>query len=134
MKNILNGLPRALQHDYVITYKGKPIKEPGGLKNSFKTACQKSEIPCGQKVKNGIIFHDIRRTVKTNMLSAGIDKTLIDVTLGHSLQGMDIHYIAPSGEVLRKAMDKYTQWLDGELNFANVDQTVDQAPKKEIGE
>ncbi len=43
----------------------------------------------------GIIFHDLRRTVKTNMLSAGVDKVYRDTILGHSLQGMDVHYMAP---------------------------------------
>ena len=38
-------------------------------------------------------MHDLRRTVKTNMLAAGVDKTYRDLALGHSLQGMDAHCI-----------------------------------------
>ncbi len=69
---------------------------------------------------NGIIFHDIRRTVKTNMLAAGIDKVHRDLILGHSLKGMDVHYMAPDDDTLRDVVDKYTHWLDDQ--FQNVDQ------------
>jgi hypothetical protein len=33
----------------------------------------------------------------------------------------------PSEENLIDALEKYTNWLDGQLNSANVDQTVDLA-------
>jgi len=49
------------------------------------------------------------------MLSAGIDKTYRDLILGHSLKGMDIHYLAPSEESLKNAMGKYTLWLDEQI-------------------
>jgi len=35
-----------------------------------------------------------------------------DLILGHSLKGMDVHYLAPSDDSLKEAMDKYTWWLD----------------------
>jgi hypothetical protein len=76
------------------------------------------------------VFHDIRRTVKTNMLLAGVDRPHRDSILGHSLKGMDAHYIVPSDESLTKAMDRYTNWLDGQLKLANVDQNVDQTESK----
>ena len=69
-------------------------------------------------------MHDIRRTVKTNMLNAGVDKVHRDLILGHSLRGMDVHYLAPDEDTLRQAMDKYTRWVDDQ--FQNVDQSVDQ--------
>ena len=34
------------------------------------------------------------------------------------------HYIQ-TDESLKKAMAKYTAWLDGQHNFANVDENVD---------
>ena len=49
------------------------------------------------------------------MLNAGIDKIYWDLILGHSLKGMDIHYLAPSEESLKHAMKKYTLWLDGQI-------------------
>jgi len=37
---------------------------------------------------------------------------------------MDVHYMAPDDETLRKAMEKYTRWIDDQ--FQNVDHSVDQ--------
>ncbi len=44
-----------------------------------------------------------------------MDKVYRDTILGHSLQGMDIHYMVPSEDDLHRAMAKYTEWLDGQL-------------------
>jgi len=49
--------------------------------------------------------------------------------LGHKLEGMDAYYMQPSEENLKDAMEKFTNWLDGQLKNAIVDQTVDQANK-----
>ncbi len=46
------------------------------------------------------------------MLNAGVDKAHRGVILNHSLKGMDVHYIAPTEETLKQAMDRYTIWLD----------------------
>ena len=115
VKETLKSLPRALHHDYVFTYRGEPIRDRGGLKRSFRTACKKADIPCGRNTPDGVTFHDIRRTVKTNMLNAGVNRVHRDLILGHSLQGMDAHYLVPSEEDLHAAMDLYTAWLDKEI-------------------
>ena len=62
------------------------------------------------------------------MLNAGVDKAHRDLILGHSLEGMDVHYIAPDEHTLKQAMEKYTAWVDKQLEVVsvNVDQTVDQ--------
>jgi len=127
VKAVLDCLPRAIHHDFVVTYKGKPIKQKDGYKRSFRTACKNAEIPCGRGTPNGVVFHDLRRSVKSNMLNAGVSKIHCDLILGHSLQGMDVHYIVPDDDSLRKAMEKYTQWLDEKIAqvLANVDQSVD---------
>jgi integrase len=88
---VLKSIPRAINHDFVFTYRGNPIRSKNGLKHSFKTACKHAKIPCGRNIPDGITFHDIRRTVKTNMLNAGVDKAHRDLILGHSLEGMDVH-------------------------------------------
>ena len=51
-----------------------------------------------------------------------------DLILGHSLRGMDVHYIAPDEDSLKLAMEKYTKWLDDQIahSLASVDQIVDQ--------
>jgi len=61
------------------------------------------------------------------MVSAGVDPAHRDTVMGHSLQGMDAHYIAPNEETLILAIEKYTDWLDGQIAhaLANVDQNVD---------
>jgi integrase len=127
VQKVLNEVLRAL-NGYVITYKGRPITEAGDLKRSFATACKNAGIPCGRGVQNGITFHDISRTVKTNLARAGVSKVYRDKLLGHAPQGMDAHYMALDENDLRRAMDQYTVWLDGQLT--NVDQTVDQEEKK----
>ena len=63
----------------------------------------------------GLVFHDIRRTVKTLMASAGVDKVYRDVILGHSLKGMDVHYIVPTEEDLTRAMATYTAFVGREI-------------------
>jgi integrase len=114
---VLDMVPRAIHHDFVFTYQGSSFSE-GGIKRSFKTACKNAGVPYGRKTQNGITFHDIRRTVKTHLLYAGVDKVLRDAIVGHSLKGMDAHYIVLSDESLRQAMDQYTEWLDRKIEEA----------------
>jgi len=128
VRKVLAEIPRAIHHDFVLIYRDEPIKSAGGLHNSFLTACKKAGIPHWQNQPEGIIFHDLRRTVKTNMLNAGVDKVHRDLILGHSLQGMDIHYLAPSEEDLHRAMTLYTDWL--EEQFASVSENVSNGAKK----
>ncbi len=91
VKEVLLSVPKFQDHDYVFTLKGKPIPSPDRFSRHFEGICKLSGIPAGRKDPNGVTFHDFRRTVKTNMLNAGIDKTHRDVILGHALQGMDVH-------------------------------------------
>jgi len=102
-------------HDFVFMYRGKPMVHKQGFKFILRNTCDKAGIPYGAKTSNGIIFHDFWRTVKTNMLNAGIDKVHRDLILGHSLKGMDVHYLAPNDDYLKEAMDKYPRWLDEQI-------------------
>ena len=63
------------------------------------------------------------------MVDAGVDKAYRDTILGHSLKGMDSHYIKPPESSLTEAMEKYTTWLDAQIEaeLQNVDHFVDQA-------
>ncbi len=49
------------------------------------------------------------------MVNAGVDKAYRDIILGHSLKGMDVHYITPSEADLTDAMGKYTRYIDQNL-------------------
>jgi intergrase/recombinase len=69
----------------------------------------------GRKTMNGITFHDIRRTVKTYMLKAGIDKVYRDFILGHSLTGIDVHYLSPTDNDLKKEIEKYAEWVGKQI-------------------
>ena len=40
----LSALPRAIHHDFVLTFKNEPIKGTGGLKKSFQDACRRGEV------------------------------------------------------------------------------------------
>jgi len=70
--------------------------------------------------------------MKTNMLNDGADKAHRDMIFGHSLQGMDLNYLVESDETLRSAMEKFTKWIDGQIEGVSQvgDQTGDQVGKK----
>lgn len=107
VKEVLDNLARHIDHDFVFTYRGKPISRNKGPSDALKTACRRAGIPCGKK-NGGIVPHDFRRTFKTNCVRAGVDKVYRDTITGHSLKGMDIHYIKPSEADLAAAMEKFT--------------------------
>lgn len=115
------GIVSEDHNDFVFTYRGKPMKNS---RRSFKTACKDAGLIYGQKVEGGIIFHDFRRSVKTHMVDAKIQKEYRDKLLGHSLKGMDRHYIIIKEKALKKAMKKYSAWLNGQIKL-NVDHSVD---------
>jgi integrase len=115
-------------NDFVFKRSGKPFSGAGFIKHGFKKTCKKAGLPYGKKTENGIIMHDFRRSVKTNMLYAGIDEVYRNKILGHSLKGMDVHYIKPDVDNLKQAMTRYTDWLDEQI--ANLDQTLDQTGKR----
>ncbi len=121
------GIVKKDHHDFVFTYREKPIKNS---RRSFMKACERAELPYGHNEKDGIIFHDFRRSVKTHMVDAKIQKEYRDKLLGHSLRGMDKHYIVIDEDALKKAMKKYTAWLDGQVIKLNVDHSVDHIEKQ----
>jgi len=108
----------------VFTCHNNPLRS---VTRNYENACKYADIPYGRKQENGITFHDIRRTVKTNMLKAGVDKVYRDIIWGHSLTGMDAYYMAPTIDDLKNVMDRYTSWFDEQLKLQNVDQTVNHA-------
>ena len=121
VEEVLSGLQAGrFKGGLVLTYAGKRL---GQLRTATKTASKKSGVPYGKKVENGFVLHDLRSTFKTNMASAGVDKVYRDTIVGHSLEGMDEHYLIPSEKDLSEAMKKYTAWFDKEI--ANVDHFVD---------
>jgi integrase len=121
VEEVFSGLVRPIKDGYVLTYAGKKL---GHLKAALITACKNAGIPHGTKVKGGFVLKDLRSTFKTNMARAGVDRVYRDTIMGHSLEGMEAHYLNPSEEDLTEAMKKYTAWFDKEI--ASVDHFVDQ--------
>jgi hypothetical protein len=76
------------------------------------------------KFEGCLQLHDLGARAKTHLLEAGMDEVLRDKMAGHTLQGMDRYYLRLTDEHLRRAMDLYTEWLDGQI--AEVPQNVPQ--------
>ena len=68
---VFDGILSHVHHDFVFTFKHKPIAK---MCRMFETCCRYAGLPYGRKKDNGNTFHDIRRSVKTNMMYAGVDK------------------------------------------------------------
>ena len=129
---MLDNIIRRIDCDHVVNFKGRPITFPGGLLTSFKNTCRRAGVPHGRNTPNGITMHDLRRSVKTYMLKADVNKIYRDALLGHAMTGMDVHYLQVEDEDLIQAMEKYTYWLDNiwGCESENVDQTVDHKQKR----
>jgi integrase len=124
LKNILVKLPRGLHNDYVFLFRGKPIKD---IREGFRIGCGNAGIPYGRKVQNGVTFHDLRHTAKTNMRKAGVDKNVRAVIFGHSINGdMDFRYDHIDESDLLDAIDRTETYLQ------TVSQTVSQENKNAI--
>ena len=109
----------------------KKVMSPKMFRQELKEACAAVGITYGMKVEGGFRFHDTRRTVKSYMVAAGLNKVVIDLMLGHSLRGMDAFYINLDDAVYHAEMEKYTVWLDDMVSSVNkVDQSVDQIGKR----
>lgn len=126
VKDVLEGLKavpiirEGKRVSNVFTFNKKPLSD--NFRKSLVSACKEVNIPLGQNIEGGFRFHDIRTTVKTNMLRAGVDKALRDTILGHSLKGMDVYYIKPSDDDLHRVMNQYTQWLDEQIEALRTGQ------------
>ena len=118
LKNLPNRLRISANNSHVFTYAGKPIKD---IRDGIKNACKKAEIPYGRFEENGFIFHDLRRTAKTNARKSGVDKNVRMAWFGHSSgNDMDFRYDVVDEEDLIKAVDQMDAYLE------NVDHPVDQ--------
>jgi integrase len=113
LRDMLKATPRYLGADNVFTYRGKPFSD---VRTGLIKACEKAGIAYGKKFAGGFVFGDLRRTAKTLMARAGVDKAYRDAILGHESQDMDRHYLHPDFEKdLRAAMEKYNTWLGEQI-------------------
>lgn len=108
MVEMFRAMPRGLSPDMpVFMRRGKPITG-STIRVGLEIACKRAGI-------EGLTFHDLRRTAKSNMLSVGVDEVHRDIILGHSLKGMDVHYMVSSEDELHEAMARYTEWVQNKL-------------------
>ena len=107
---------RSLCHDFMFTFKGRPIKD---LRGRFEEALRRAKI-------DNFWFHDLRRTFNTNMRKAKMDQTVIMKLKGHKIPSMFNRYNTMDQEevidavkkvksllVLTKIFQKFRQWSDG---------------------
>jgi integrase len=96
LRDTLKKLPGRIDSPYVFT--DKEGKRFGDVKRSFKTALRKSGI-------KDFRFHDMRHTLVSHLVMAGVDITTVKELLGHKTLTMTLRYayLAPSHKV--KAVD-----------------------------
>lgn len=76
------GKVRSLSHNFVFTFKGKPLKS---IKVCLGRALKKAGI-------TNFRLHDLRHTFTTNARKAGVDKTVIMKLTGHKTLSMFTRY------------------------------------------
>jgi len=95
------GKVRRIDHNFVFTRRGKPIKS---IRKGFVNACQKAGI-------ENFRFHDLRHTYNTNMRKAGVDQTVIMKLTGHKTQAMFNRYNTVDKDDAVMAMEKLDAFL-----------------------
>lgn len=117
VRKILKDTPPTLHQNHVVLHMGKPVFV-GTFTYALKTSCKKASIPYGMKNEDGLRLHDLRAFWKSGATKAGLDPAIRSKILGHALTGMDAYYLRFTDDDLRAAMDRYTAWLEGELQKA----------------
>ena len=105
------GKVRSLKHDYVFTYRGKPIKE---FREGFKKALERAGI-------EDFHPHDLRHTFNTNMRKAGVDQTVIMKLTGHKTLAMFTRYNTVDQADAVDAMKKLDSFLSTQKSSESSD-------------
>ena len=92
---------RRIDHDFVFTFKGRPIKS---VRKGFTNACKHAMI-------ENLRFHDLRHTFNTNMRKAGTDRTVIMKLTGHKTLAMFNRYNTVDQGDAVKAMQNLDRFL-----------------------
>ncbi len=111
---------RALGHNHVFTYKGRPLK---GIRKAFISACQQAGI-------TDFRFHDLRHTFNTNMRKAGVPQAVIMKMTGHKTAAMFHRYNTVDIDDGREAFRKLEEYLQRERYLAMGDATNAPETKK----
>ncbi len=98
------GKVRALEHNRVFTYKGRPLRS---VKTCLTRACREVGIM-------NFRFHDLRHTFNTNLRRAGVHHSVIMKLTGHKTAAMFHRYNTVDAEDARKAYQKFDTFLSQE--------------------
>ncbi|HEX8773749.1 MAG TPA: site-specific integrase [Pyrinomonadaceae bacterium] len=71
----------------------------------IQRACERLDIPYGRNVDNGLVLHDARHTVVTNLLQAGVDLSTIGAITGHTDKSLILYYGHSTAESRARAGD-----------------------------
>jgi len=80
LKELLREFTRGLPMSPVFTYRGKPYQR--SPKKALRGACERAEIPYGQKVENGVTLKSLRDTFISLALAAGVDYIHVQLMVG----------------------------------------------------
>lgn len=90
---------------------GTPIQKQYSAR-FFKRACKKAEV-------GPYRFHDLRHTFNTNMIKAGVDRSVIMKLTGHKTLAMFLRYSHLDQEQSESAMENLGELLSAKRRKAN---------------
>lgn len=89
-------------------------------------------IAWGREVEGGWIFHDLRRTFKTDMRKAGVAKIVYDAIVGHSSNDMDSRYNIVDNSDLREAIGRLEDYRKFPIINHSINQTAEIEGKETV--
>jgi len=99
MRRILERRASETKSRFVFTRSGQTSPK---FYRVLAAGCRDAGIPYGND-QDGIIIHDCRHTLTTDLLRAGTDLSTIQSITGHSDRTMILYYSHPSGETRSRA-------------------------------
>jgi integrase len=119
--DLLKSIPRDIHDNYVIHYRGKPIR--ADVRMSVRAACAAAGIVYGRRAKDGFTLHSLRHTFNTMMRKAGVEESVIMNITGHRTYQMFLRYDTIDDADREAAIKKHSQIAK------NGDQVVTKQPK-----
>ena len=110
--------------------KGKkffPGYTPKQLITSLQKASDLSGVEYGDQIEGGYVFHDLRHTAATIMLTNGIDHATVAEILGHQSRDMTGRYIHPTLDSQRKAIKVLENFCLGIKGFIDLSEESREA-------
>ena len=109
--NILKAMPR-FGRGFVFTSTGgaNPISGTTRLKARLDSAIAEQRMKCGHDPMQDWVFHDLRRTIRTRLVSdIGIDASIAERVIGHTLPGL--HKVYDQGSHRSQKRDEFVSGL-----------------------